>query len=124
VEVAAIKEMVLAPEHRHMPVGTLAVYAQRLGKVFASVTTWSKLIREHGWHPPRKRLHPPKPTIGVRATRPDETWHIDVTVLKLLDGKRGLLACGHRQLFQENPRLDIGHTPDRDVLRHGCRPAH
>jgi hypothetical protein len=26
VEVAAIKKMVLAPEHRHMPLGTLAVY--------------------------------------------------------------------------------------------------
>ena len=35
-EVAAVKEMVLAPEHRHMPLGTLARYAQRIGKVFAS----------------------------------------------------------------------------------------
>jgi putative transposase len=90
-EVVAAKEMVLAPEYRHMPVGTLAVYAQRLGKVFASVTTWSRLIGEHGWRRPRKRLHPPKPTIGVRATRLDETWHIDVTVLKLLDGTRAYL---------------------------------
>ena len=87
-EMAAIKEMVLAPEHRHMPLGTLAVYAQRMGKVFASVTTWAKLVRERRWRRPRKRLHPPKPTIGVRATRPNETWHIDVTVLKLLDGTR------------------------------------
>jgi transposase InsO family protein len=91
VEVATIKEMVLAPEHRHMPLGTLAVYAQRMGKVFASVTTWAKLVRERRWRRPRKRLHPPKPTIGVRATRPDETWHIDVTVLKLLDGTRAYL---------------------------------
>lgn len=90
-EVAAVKEMVLAPEYRHMPVGTLAVYAQRLGKVFASVTTWSKLIRERGWRRPRHRVHPPKPTIGVRATRPNETWHVDVTVLKLLDGTKAYL---------------------------------
>ena len=38
-EVAAVKEMVLAPEYRHMPLGTLARYAQRIGKVFASATT-------------------------------------------------------------------------------------
>jgi hypothetical protein len=30
-EVATIKDMVLAPEHRHMPLGTLARYAQRIG---------------------------------------------------------------------------------------------
>ena len=31
-EVAAVKEMVLAPEYRHMPLGTLARYGQRIGK--------------------------------------------------------------------------------------------
>jgi hypothetical protein len=31
-EVATIKDMVLAPEYRHMPLSTLAVYAQRIGK--------------------------------------------------------------------------------------------
>lgn len=47
-EVAAVKSMVLSPEHRHMPLRTLARYAQRASKVFASVTTWARLIREHG----------------------------------------------------------------------------
>jgi putative transposase len=47
-EIATIKDMVLAPEHRHMPLGTLARHAQRIGKVFASVTTWAKLVRDRG----------------------------------------------------------------------------
>jgi hypothetical protein len=67
-EVADIKDMVLAPEHRHMPLGTLARYAQRIGKVFSSASTWAKLVREHGWRRPRQRVHPPKPTVGVRAS--------------------------------------------------------
>jgi predicted RNA binding protein YcfA (HicA-like mRNA interferase family) len=46
--------MVLAPEHRHMPLRTLALYAQRVGMVFASVTTWAKLVRERGWRRPRR----------------------------------------------------------------------
>jgi putative transposase len=37
-ELANIKDMVLAPEYRHMSLGTLARYAQRIGKVFASAT--------------------------------------------------------------------------------------
>ena len=35
-EVLAIKDMVTALEYRHVPTGTLAVLAQRLGKVWAS----------------------------------------------------------------------------------------
>jgi putative transposase len=87
-EIATVKTMVLAPEHRHMPLRTRALYAQRAGKVFASVTTWAKLVREHGWRRPRRRLHPPKPTVGVRARQPNEAWHVDTTVIRLLDGTR------------------------------------
>jgi putative transposase len=90
-EVATIKDMVLALDHRHMPLGTLARYAQRIGKVFASVTTWAKLVRERGWRRPRRRVHPPKPTVGVRATQPSEAWHIDTTVIRLLDGSKAYL---------------------------------
>ena len=68
-EVATVKKMVLAPEYRHMPLGTLARYGQRIGKVFASASTWAKLVRERGWRRPRQRVHPPKPTVGVRASR-------------------------------------------------------
>jgi transposase InsO family protein len=87
-EHAAIKDMVLDPDLRHMPLRTLALYAQRVGKVFAAVSSWAKLVRERGWLRPRLRVYPEKPTMGVRATRPNELWHIDVTVLKLVDGMR------------------------------------
>jgi putative transposase len=88
VEVADIKAMVLDSHYRHMPLRTLSLYAQRIGKVFASATTWARLVRERGWRRPRLRVHPEKPTVGVRATRPDEIWHIDVTVVRLLNGVR------------------------------------
>jgi putative transposase len=90
-EVATVKTMFLAPEHRHMPLRTLALFAQRVGKVFVSVTTWAKLVREHGWRRPRHRLHPPKPTVGIRAAQPNETWHVDTTVIRLLDGTRAYI---------------------------------
>ena len=38
-EVSTIKEMVTSEEYRHVPTGTLALLAQRLGKVFASAST-------------------------------------------------------------------------------------
>jgi len=44
-EVRTIKDMVTALEYRHVPTGTLAVLAQRLGKVWASPSTWYHLVR-------------------------------------------------------------------------------
>jgi putative transposase len=85
-EVATIKDFVTAEQYRHMPVSTLARYAQRIGKVFASATTWGRLVRDRGWRRPRRRVHPLKPTLGVRATRPNEYWHVDVTVIRPLPG--------------------------------------
>jgi transposase InsO family protein len=90
-EVLTIKEMVTSAEYRHMPLRTLALYAQRVGKVFASVTTWAKLVRQRGWRRPRRRVYPEKPKVGIRATRSNEFWHLDVTVIKLLDGTKAYL---------------------------------
>jgi putative transposase len=87
-EVQAIGDMITSPEYRHVPTGTLAVLAQRLGTVSASPSTWYRLVRTYGWRRPRVRVHPAKPKVGLRATGPDETWHIDTTVIRLLDGTR------------------------------------
>ena len=87
-EVGVIKEMVTSEKYRHVPTGTLAMLAQRLGKVFASPSTWHRLMLKFGWRRPRLRVHPVKPKIGHRATRPNQTWHIDATIVRLLDGTK------------------------------------
>ncbi|MGB2985099.1 MAG: DDE-type integrase/transposase/recombinase, partial [Phycisphaerae bacterium] len=73
------------------PTGTLALLAQRLGKVFASPTTWHRLVRLHKWRRPRLRVHPSKPKVGIRSSGPNEIWHVDTTLIRLLDGTRAYL---------------------------------
>ncbi len=90
-EVETIKEMVTSDEYRHIPTGTLAMFAQRLGKVFASSTTWYKLVRLYKWRRPRLRVHPSKPKDGIRSSAPNEIWHVDTTLIRLLDGRRAYL---------------------------------
>ena len=85
-EVSTIGAMVTSPDYRHVPTGRLALLAQRTGKVIASPSTWYRLVRERGWRRPRLRIHPAKPRVGIRATKPNEIWHIDATVIRLLDG--------------------------------------
>ena len=83
--------MVTSDDYRHASTGTLALLAQRLGKVFASSSTWYRLIRSYGWRRPRKRIHLAKPKVGIRASRPNEIWHVDTTLIRLLDGSRAYL---------------------------------
>jgi len=90
-EIATIKEIVISEEYRHVPTGTLALLAQRLGKVFASPSTWYRLVRLYRWRRPRKRVHPAKPKVGIRASRPNAIWHVDTTVVRLLDASRAYL---------------------------------
>jgi len=71
-----------------VPTGTLAVLAQRLGKVWASPSAWCRLVRKYGWRRPRLRVHPDKPKVGMRTTRANEMWHLGTTVIRLLDGTR------------------------------------
>jgi transposase InsO family protein len=83
--------MVTSADYRHVPTGTLAVLAQRLGTVSASPSTWYRLVRAYGWRRARLRVHPATPKVGLRTTGPDEMWHIDTTVIRLLDGTRAYL---------------------------------
>jgi hypothetical protein len=44
-EIRAIENMLTSSEYCHVPTGTLAVLAQRLGRVWASPSTWYRLVR-------------------------------------------------------------------------------
>ena len=90
-EVNTIRDLVTSETYRHVSTGILARLAQRLGKVFASPTTWYRLVRVHKWRRPRQRVHPAKPKTGIRAARADEIWHVDTTLIRLLDGSRAYL---------------------------------
>jgi len=94
----------------------LAILAQRSQKVVASATTWARLIRERGWRRARLRIHPEKPKLGLRTTRPDAAWHVDITLVRLLDGTRAYIHAvidnfSRRILsFRVADRFDLGNA--------------
>jgi putative transposase len=111
-EVSTIRDMVTSPEYRHVPTGTLALLAQRLGTVSASPSTWYGLVRKYGWRRPRLRVHPAKANVGLRTTAPDEMWHIDTTVIRLLDGTR---AYVHAVIDNFSRRILAWRIADRSA---------
>lgn len=87
-EISRVRQMVTADHFRHIPTGRLSVLAQRLDEVYLSTSTWYRLVRERGWRRIRFRVHPEAPEVGIRATAPNQVWHTDVTVIRLLDSTR------------------------------------
>jgi putative transposase len=120
-EVAVMETMVVSRDHRFMSVRALALHAQRVGKVFASPTTWYRLIRRRGWRRPRTRVYPAKPKIGIRATAPGELLHLDVTIIKLLDGTRmylhAIIDNYSRQILSWTLETRLGSGATCRVLR-------
>ena len=90
-ERVAIRDMVESDKYKHLSLRSLAILAQRLGRVYASYETWCRLTRLNRWRRPRRRLYPAKPKIGIRAKVAGELLHTDVTVIRLLDGTRTYL---------------------------------
>jgi len=117
-EVGTMKEMVISADCRHMSIRALALHAQRIGKVFAHPATWAKLTRERRWLRPRLRVYPAKAKIGVRADRPNAVWHVDCTILKLLDGSN---AYVHAVIDNFSRRILAWTVDDRINPGSTCR---
>jgi predicted DNA-binding transcriptional regulator AlpA len=83
-ERSEMRSVVQSEAYRHLSVGSMARLAARLGKVYACSSTWYRAIQSGNWIRSRKRIYPPKPRIGLRATKPNEYWHVDTTIVRLL----------------------------------------
>jgi hypothetical protein len=123
-EVEAIGDMVQSTEHRHMSIRGLALHAQRVGKVFAHPGTWGKLIRERGWRRPRLRLYPAKPKVGLRTHAPNEAWHIDVTIIKLLDGTKAYVHAVIDNFSRRILAWTVASRLDRRCLVSSCSTSY
>jgi len=85
-----------------------------------SPSTWYHLVRKFGWRRPRLRMHPAKPKVGLRTTRANEMWHVDTTVIRLLDGTRAYL---HAVIDNFSRRILAWRVVEALLNRRG-RPVH
>ena len=87
-ETAIIRDFVTSKDYVHFSIPSLAWFARRERQVFASLSSWYRVIAEHGLRRPLQRIYPPKPKVGVRASAPNQIWHLDQTLIRLENGTR------------------------------------
>jgi transposase len=82
----ALRQYATSPKLAHLSTSALSLLAKRKADLFASTTTWCRIVREKGLRPLLRRVYPAKPKTGVRAKLPGEILHVDLTILRLLPG--------------------------------------
>ncbi len=85
-ETSVIKELATAKEYTHFSINSLAMFARRQQMVFASATAWYRIVREFNLRRPGVRIYPPKPKIGICASEPNQIWHVDMSVFRIVNG--------------------------------------
>jgi transposase InsO family protein len=72
--------------------------------VHASASTWHRVIKQFELKRSGKRYYPAKPRVGIRASAPNQIWHLDLSVIKLKDGTR----CYIQALIDNFSRIPVG----------------
>ena len=85
-EVATMKRFVTSKKYAHISVSSLHLLAQRTGELFCSVDTWYKYVRSYEWMRPWTKAKKEFKKTGIRASKPNELWHIDVTEVSIGPG--------------------------------------
>jgi transposase InsO family protein len=85
-EIKTMKHWVTARKYAHISIASLQLLAQRCGELFCSIDTWYKYIRCFEWSRPWVKKNIACHKTGIRALKPNELWHIDVTVVNVRPG--------------------------------------
>jgi len=87
-ETKTIESMVKSSEYSHFSIRALALYAAIMGFVVCSPSTWYRTIKVLDLKRQRSRVYQKDGKIGIRKNGPNELYHVDVTIIRLLNNTR------------------------------------
>jgi len=90
-EIEKIKELCLDPIYKGWPVASIAYHALRNNILNVSLSTFYKYVNILGINLPTARSRRKKDKEGIRASKPNELWHIDVTVFRTMDNVKAYI---------------------------------
>jgi transposase InsO family protein len=87
MEVNAIKEALLKPKTLHWSIKSVYYKGRREGKLTISENTMYKMNKVLGIRDRKKKNKKKRHKTGIRAQKPNQYWHADITKVKTLDNK-------------------------------------
>lgn len=91
-EIETIKAICSRRKYKYLTFTSLYKIAIRTGQICCSKETWFKYVHKLNIFQSRnKTIKKKKYKIGIRAKKPNELWHIDITEIKTLDNRKHYL---------------------------------
>lgn len=87
-QVAKLKELIFEPAFQYWPVSSIALHALRRNLLPLSLNTWYKYVHKLGLARSKPGSRRKKNVTGIRAGRPHQFWHADVTTFVSGDNVR------------------------------------
>ena len=126
-ETAAIRDYVISKDLAHYSIPSLAWLAKRQQVVFASLSSWYRVIKEYNLKRSFKRIYPPKPKIGIRSLAPNQIWHLDQTILRLENGSKiyiqAIIDNFSRYVLAWRASSEYGAIYTKDLLINALKTA-
>jgi putative transposase len=82
-ELDVMEELLRSSQFEHWPISSLAHYARRNDLLHCSPSTWYKYARILGVRRSKPKYRKKKNAPGIKAERPNQVWHADVTQFKI-----------------------------------------
>ena len=89
-EVSKMEKLLTDQKIAHWSIASIHHYARRMGLVIAGLQTWYKYNQLMKWRKTRQKRKPQN-YHPLRATRPNEYWHMDVTIFRTRDGVKNYI---------------------------------
>ncbi len=78
-EITKLKQKLTSPQYQYWPIASVAMECLRDGSLSLALNTWYKYAKRLGIIRLRPDHRRNKGVEGIRATRPDQIWHADIT---------------------------------------------
>ncbi len=82
-ELETMESLLTSKEYAHWPISSIAHYARRNGLIYASHSTWYKYAKLLKVKREKIKKKEYKKRTGIKASRPNEIWHADVSYFKI-----------------------------------------
>ncbi len=77
----------------HFPISSLHYFAKRENLLHCSLNTWYRFSKNYNFSRPFQKNYTIEYREGIRTTFPNSIWHIDITELKLPNGRKYYLQA-------------------------------
>ncbi len=85
LEIKLLKDKLIDPVNRYWPISSIAFESLKDGSLPLSLNTWYKYSKRLGIARPRPNDRRKKRAEGIRAERPNQIWHADITRFVTID---------------------------------------